>query len=101
MSGYSGRRAPNVSQYIANLNMVASPQDVSLQQDAFSFEDDLAMFTNAQFFDFDLGETVDASAVNLSPAKEEAVAAEGSPSSGFENGGAGLVLDGEDLPTFL
>ncbi|KAH0556300.1 hypothetical protein GP486_005775, partial [Trichoglossum hirsutum] len=57
MSGFGGRRAPNVSQYIATLNTIPSAQDLaSQQQDAFGLEDDLALFTNTQFFDFDLGE---------------------------------------------
>lgn len=53
MSTYSARRAPNVSQYIANLNTVPSAADLAAQQELGTFEDDLAIFTNTQFFDFD------------------------------------------------
>ena len=64
MSAFNGRRAPNVSQYIATLNTLPSAhqlasqrqQQQQQQQEAFGLEDDLALFTNAQFFDFDMGE---------------------------------------------
>jgi hypothetical protein len=51
---YNGRRGPNVSEYIANLNAIPSAQDIQSSQDTFNLEDDLAMFTNTNFFDFDL-----------------------------------------------
>ncbi|KAH8748024.1 hypothetical protein BGZ57DRAFT_945868 [Hyaloscypha finlandica] len=54
---YNGRRGPNVSEYIANLNAIPTAQDLS-NQDNF-VDDDLALFTNTQFFDFDLGQEVD------------------------------------------
>jgi hypothetical protein len=54
---YNGRRGPNVSEYIANLNAIPTAQDLS-NQDSF-VDDDLALFTNTQFFDFDLGQEVD------------------------------------------
>ncbi|KMU87257.1 transcription factor zip1 [Coccidioides immitis H538.4] len=55
MSGYNGRRAPNFSQYLNDLNTVPSPYDQTLQQDQglFDVDAELALFTNAQFFDFD------------------------------------------------
>lgn len=58
MSAYS-RRAPNVSQYIADLNTISSPsqQDQhSLNADLSAFDDDLALFANTSFFDFDMHE---------------------------------------------
>ncbi|KAL8901023.1 MAG: hypothetical protein Q9207_005402 [Kuettlingeria erythrocarpa] len=56
MTGYVGRKAPNVSHYLSNLNAIPSDQDVGTQQpDDFDFND-LATFTNTQFFDFDQGE---------------------------------------------
>jgi len=56
---YNGRRGPNVSEYIANLNAVPTAQDLqNSNQDNF-IDDDLAMFTNTQFFDFDLGQDAD------------------------------------------
>jgi len=57
MTAYNGRRAPNVSQYIANLNTIPSASDMAApQQDFANFDDDLALFTNTQFFDFDMNE---------------------------------------------
>ena len=61
MSGYSARKAPNVSQYIANLNTLPSAHDIATGQDGYPLDDDLAIFTNAEFFDFDLGENYDPS----------------------------------------
>jgi len=59
MASYNGRRAPNVSQYIATLNTIPSPREMAMQQqEPFNFEEDLAMFTNAQFFDFDMSNTI-------------------------------------------
>lgn len=58
MSGFAGRRAPNVSEYVANLNMTPSAQDLA-SPDNLNFEEELAMFTNTQFFDFDLGQNTD------------------------------------------
>lgn len=50
---YNGRRGPNVSQYIANLNAIPTAQELhNSAQDTF-LDDDLAMFTNTTFFDFD------------------------------------------------
>ena len=56
MSGYNGRRAPNFSQYLEDLNTVPSPYDQTAQQqdqEIFDVEAELAMFTNTEFFDFD------------------------------------------------
>lgn len=59
MSAYNARRAPNVSQYIANLNTIPSAADAAAPQDFGNFDDDdLALFTNTQFFDFDMNESV-------------------------------------------
>lgn len=51
MSNYSGRRAPNVSQYLANLNQIPSQQEISPTD--LSLGDDLDFLANAEFFDFD------------------------------------------------
>jgi hypothetical protein len=56
---YNGRRGPNVSEYIANLNAIPSAQEMQSNQENFNIDDDLAMFTNTQFFDFDLGNGAD------------------------------------------
>lgn len=58
---YNGRRGPNVSEYIANLNAIPSASDIQAADSGLSFEDDLAMFTNTQFFDFDMGQDTDLS----------------------------------------
>lgn len=73
MSGYNGRRGPNVSQYVANLNTIPSAQDTaSRNQDPLEIENDLALFTNTEFFDFDLGEVPDLTQpVEYDPAIEE------------------------------
>lgn len=57
MSGYNGRRAPNVSQYIANLNTIPSAAESAIQPDFGNFQEELDLFTNTQFFDYDLDET--------------------------------------------
>lgn len=56
MSIYNGRRAPNFSQYLEDLNAIPSPYDQALQQqqqDSFNVDAELALFTNTEFFDFD------------------------------------------------
>jgi hypothetical protein len=56
MSEYNGRRAPNFSQYLQDLNAIPSPYDQALQQqqqDVFNLDAELSMFTNTEFFDFD------------------------------------------------
>lgn len=55
-----GRRAPNVSQYLANLNTIPSAQELAAQQNQIEFhENDLDFLTNAEFFDFDQFHPVD------------------------------------------
>ncbi|KAK2803983.1 hypothetical protein FQN50_006789 [Emmonsiellopsis sp. PD_5] len=57
MSGFNGRRAPNFSQYLNELNTIPSPYDQAQQQqeqqDLFDVDAELALFTNAEFLDFD------------------------------------------------
>ncbi|KAJ5812333.1 hypothetical protein N7474_008634 [Penicillium riverlandense] len=58
MAGYNGRRAPNFSQYLDDLNAIPSPYDQAVQQqqqqqNSFNVDEELALFTNAEFFDFD------------------------------------------------
>lgn len=61
MSGFNnGRRGQNASPYVANLNAIPSSHDVVNQHDsAYNLEEDLAIFTNAEFYDFDMGEDID------------------------------------------
>jgi hypothetical protein len=54
MAGYNGRKPINVSRYVADLNAISPVSDVPAQQENDSnIEDDLARFTNTEFFDFD------------------------------------------------
>ena len=73
MAGYnSGRKAPNVSQYLANLNAIPSAHDVATQQeDNFEITDELAQFTNAEFLDFDAGDFLDQSMPEFNPNQDE------------------------------
>jgi hypothetical protein len=90
MSGYYPRKAPNVSQYIANLNTIPSPQDAtSQQQDGYPLDDDLAIFTNAEFFDYDLGTNIDRSSVAFDSARSR----RGSVERKAESGPKGLNFD--------
>ncbi|KAL8767048.1 MAG: hypothetical protein Q9209_006342 [Squamulea sp. 1 TL-2023] len=67
MAGYSGRKAPNVSQYLSNLNTIPSEHEIATQQpEGFDFTNDLAAFTNTQFFDFDQGENAFHPPINYS-----------------------------------
>jgi len=60
MASFNGHRTPNVSEFIQNLNAIPSQQEMANQnQENFNLDDDLAMFTNTQFFDFDLGQDAD------------------------------------------
>lgn len=53
MSSYNGRRGPNFSQYLEDLNTIPSPYEQSVQQnEPFNLDAELALFTNAEFFDF-------------------------------------------------
>ncbi|KAK9387173.1 hypothetical protein V1515DRAFT_586623 [Lipomyces mesembrius] len=52
---YSSHRGLNVSQYIANLNSI-EPLDFPPSKQ----QDDLSLFANTQFFDFDMGRSTDA-----------------------------------------
>lgn len=58
MSEFNGRRAPNFSQYLEDLNAIPSPYDQAVQQqqqqqESFNLDAELSLFTNAEFFDFD------------------------------------------------
>ncbi|KAJ4294518.1 hypothetical protein N0V90_008209 [Kalmusia sp. IMI 367209] len=55
MSGYNGRRGPNVSAYVANLNTIA-PEDVHEPK----LDPDFSLFLDTEYFDqFDAGNNVD------------------------------------------
>jgi len=63
MSGYRGRSNVNVSHFLANLNTIPASDEQVV--DTFN-PDDLALFTNTQFFDFDMGENLGDFAANRS-----------------------------------
>lgn len=48
---YSGRRGPNVSQYVANLNTIPPAQEPIAEP--LNIDEDLALFTNSEFIDWD------------------------------------------------
>ncbi|KAK4226474.1 hypothetical protein QBC38DRAFT_229522 [Podospora fimiseda] len=66
MSYAGGRRGPNVSQYLRNLNVQESPvEDTFLTDEELS--KDLALFTNTHFFDFETGQNTDYQAPPVKP----------------------------------
>lgn len=70
MDAYKGRKAPNVSHYLANLNALPSAHDVATQQQD-DFEDELAQFTNTEFLDFDAGDFLEQPMPEYDPSLEE------------------------------
>ncbi|KAI6787486.1 hypothetical protein KC363_g9151 [Hortaea werneckii] len=100
MSGFTGgRRAPNVSQYLADLNTIPGPQDLSGQQNDFGgLGDDLDFLTNTEFFDFDNFNNVDFSQpapADLSQPQQPVVAPQQQqqqqqPQQKPQNNGAGM-----------
>ncbi|EQL01652.1 Regulatory protein cys-3 [Ophiocordyceps sinensis CO18] len=78
MSTYNGRHGANASHYLRDLNTI-NPQDTTTD-DAFNIEDDLALFTNTQFFDFDSGQNMDFQAQPVKPDVDDVAQANSSPS---------------------
>lgn len=66
MASYNSRRGPNVSQYLRELHTIPA-QDSAPAEESFNMDDDLAMFTNTQFFDFDSGQNTDYNAPPVKP----------------------------------
>ncbi|MCJ1414665.1 hypothetical protein MMC32_000992 [Xylographa parallela] len=96
MSGYSARKAPNVSQYIANLNTIPSAHDIATGQDGYPLDDDLAIFTNAEFFDFDLGENYDPSLERRTKQRTASSENNDGKALNYDNGRGGFQFP--DLP---
>ncbi|KAL9136218.1 MAG: hypothetical protein Q9175_002566, partial [Cornicularia normoerica] len=72
MDGYKGRKAPNVSHYLANLNALPSAHEVAIQQqEEFNIDDELAQFTNTEFLDFDAGDFLEQPMPEYDPSLEE------------------------------
>lgn len=67
MSTYGGRRGPNVSQYLRHLNTIPTE---TANEDSF-IDDDLSLFTNTRFFDFESGQTTDFQAPAAKPESEQ------------------------------
>ncbi|KAG8669136.1 hypothetical protein FPOAC2_08452 [Fusarium poae] len=79
MSNFNGRRGPNVSQYLRDLNAINRQENA--HDEPFNMEEDLALFTNTQFFDFETGQNTDYQA---HPAKVDMEASQStSPSDGM------------------
>lgn len=85
---YNGRRGPHVSQYLLDLN-TSGPQAAS-PGESFNIEDDLALFTNTEFFDFDSGQNTDFQAQGQPSGKSDG------PSPGNVSSAAPSVMG--DLP---
>jgi len=83
---YNGRRAPNVSKYLRDLNSATTEAPAD---DSNDFETNLALFTNTQFFDFDSGHTTD---YRARPQKAS-IDASASTASADDMNSAGSVID--------
>ena len=73
MANFAGRRAPNVSQYIAELNVVRPERDDALAaDDAYDFETNLNLFTNAEFLDYPVDDiALDHSVLDYTSSQDE------------------------------
>lgn len=97
MDGYKGRKAPNVSQYLANLNALPSAHDVATQQqEDFNIDDDLAQFTNTSFLDFD-GDFLEQPMPEYDTSLEEKARSENTAANG-KIGGKGLDFVNGEFP---
>lgn len=81
MASYNGRRGPNVSQYLRDLNAI-NRQETG-QEEPFNMEEDLALFTNTQFFDFETGQNTDYQAQAVKADGGEPATSSTSPSEGM------------------
>ncbi|KAL8719618.1 MAG: hypothetical protein Q9225_003392 [Loekoesia sp. 1 TL-2023] len=77
MAGFGSRKGPNVSHYLSNLNAIPSEHELSTQQpEDFDFSNDLAAFTNTEFFDFDQAENVFRSPIDFNQSNHALSAAD-------------------------
>ncbi|KAK9471387.1 uncharacterized protein V1510DRAFT_381113 [Dipodascopsis tothii] len=107
---YSSHRGINVSQYIANLNSL-EPLDFQSEHK----QEDLSLFTNTQFFDFDMGRSTDVSvamadeeddsgkkyAASVNAEKQNSHAHDVSPSSQASPAAPIAKKDGQKVPAVL
>lgn len=71
MEGYKGRKAPNLSNFLANLNALPSAHDVATQQqEDFNMDHDLAQYTNTEFLDFDAADFLEQPLPEYDPSLE-------------------------------
>ncbi|KAL9065368.1 MAG: hypothetical protein Q9161_008271 [Pseudevernia consocians] len=98
MDGYKGRKAPNVSHYLANLNALPSAHDMATQQqEDFNIDDELAQFTNTEFLDFDAGDLLEQPMPEYDPSVEEKARRENIIANN-ELGGKGMDFVTGDFP---
>ncbi|KAF4125833.1 Basic region leucine zipper [Geosmithia morbida] len=96
MPPYSGRKGPNMSQYLRDLNAV-SPQDAA-GDDGIEIQEDLSFFANTQFYDLDSGQNTDYQAP---PVKPEAVSQAPEPTSVMGEMSSIDFMNGEFLTSTL
>ncbi|KAF2142382.1 uncharacterized protein K452DRAFT_17758 [Aplosporella prunicola CBS 121167] len=71
MSGFAaGRKGQNVSQYLQGLNTIPTRRDMAAQ-DNLGFDEDLSLFTNTEFFDFDIGTEIPAASFDYDATNEQ------------------------------
>lgn len=117
MSTYGVRPGASVSHILRDLNTI-NPQDTTTTDDGFNMEDELSLFTNTHFFDFDSGQNMDlaqpvkinvesASPTSPSPSATAAPSAlDDMPNLGFMQGEFGFpefnnAYAGTPVTTFL
>ena len=82
MAGYTARKAPNVSQYVASLNTIPSAHDGSSQQDeSFDLDNELARFTNADFMEYGSNGLLESSMQEYGLDQDKSAKRDGSPHS--------------------
>ena len=91
---FAGRRAPNVSQYLANLNVIPSEHDQQ-QEEGFNLDNDLDLFTNTDFINYDGSEGMDAA--NTGPTDYAGVGEKDAYGNNNGNGTARMRREGIDF----
>ncbi|KAF3491972.1 regulatory protein cys-3 [Arthroderma uncinatum] len=93
MADFNGRRAPNFSQYLNELNTIPSPYEQTAKpEELFDVDAELALFTNAEFLDFDPAGNV--------KMDEQPVSGTVSPASGRQDMNYVEMLNDFNLPQF-
>ncbi|KAK2831966.1 hypothetical protein FQN49_006989 [Arthroderma sp. PD_2] len=93
MADFNGRRAPNFSQYLNELNTIPSPYEQTAKpEEIFDVDAELALFTNAEFLDFDPASTV--------KMDEQPVSGAVSPANGRQDMNYVDMLNDFNLPNF-